>query len=163
MRGSDAVGVRLGTPGFGLGGLGLALVLSAVPAAGGVAAQIRLAETYPLEGQPTVIEVLDGGVPVAGAAVEVLYRPNSEAATLEMIGTTDARGRIAWVPSNAGLAQVTALVPAGGQALGVDVAIRWSRMPASGLVILVVAAILLFGGAALAFHLLVRGAPPPST
>jgi len=162
MTQSDAVGSRL-APRFGLGGLGLALVLSEVLAGGVAAAQIRLAEAYPLEGRSTVIELLDGDVPVAGATVAVLYRPNSEAATLEMLGTTDARGRIAWVPSNAGLAQVTARVPSGGEALGIDVAIRWSRIPAAGLVILVIAAVLLFGGAALGFHLLVRGAPPPST
>lgn len=150
--------VESGTRTLGFG-LGLSLAL----AGAGAAAQIHLTETYPLKGKPTVIQVLDGGKPIAGATVDVLYRPNSEAAFLEKLGATDAEGRIDWSPTDAGLAQITARAPAGDQTLSLDVAIRWGRMPVAGAVILVAAAILLFGGAGAGFHLLVRGAPPPST
>lgn len=138
----------------------LVALLGAIPVA---ATEIRAADPYPLVGRATTIEVSSAGAPVPGAEVEVLHRPNSEAASLDRLGRTDAAGRVSWSPADAGLARITATGPDGAIEAQLDVAIRWGRMPRAGLLILVLAAALLFGGAGTGLVLVARADRPPST
>ena len=85
----------------------------------------------------------------------VTYRPNSGIAFQEVVpaGGTSAT----WTPSRAG---VVALATPAGESQNVSV--RFDRMPASGLTILTLAGIVLFGGAAFAMRSLLKEDEVPS-
>lgn len=143
-------------------------LLAALPAAAG---DIALDADYPLRGEATVVTVTgDGGAPAAGAVVEALYRPNSQTSHSETLPPTDASGQVRWVPDDAGIVTLTAH-PAGAGAdtpalASLNVAVRYGRFPGRGVVIMVIAGVLLFGGAAVGFWLLLAAPPaiePPST
>lgn len=144
------------------------LLAAALPAAGG---EIQVADAYPLRGQATTVEVSEDGVPAAGAVVEVLYRPNSATSHTETLPPADGAGRVEWVPADAGIVTLTARRPGAAQdapALAtLNVAVRYGGFPARGLATMIVAGLLLFGGAALGFWFLLSSTPPavepPST
>lgn len=147
-----------------------ATVLVALLAAGAAAtpawaAEVVVAEQYPLRGVATTITVSEAGAPLAGAEVEALYRPNSQTSFTETVGATDAAGRLSWVPRDAGIVTLSARPAGGGDTLAAHtVAVRYGGFPASGLTIMVVAGLLLFGGAALGLVELLRSdKPTPAT
>lgn len=129
--------------------------------------------SYPLRGEPIRMAVRDGeDHPVAGAVVEVVYRPNSHTIHTATLAPTDAAGVTEWTPAYAGIVALTARAgtPRPGGAPGGDagaeiatakVAVRYGGFPPSGLLVMLVAGVLLFGGAALGFVKLLRGPQPP--
>jgi hypothetical protein len=145
-----------------------AALAAALPAAGG---EIHLDEQYPLRGRATRVEVVDdGGRPVAGAVVEALYRPNSQTSHRAALAPTDAAGATAWVPEDAGIVTLTARAPGAGDAspplATTNVAVRYGGFPAPGVFIMLLAGVLLFGGAAAGMWMLLGAPPavePPST
>lgn len=133
------------------------------------ATELHLAESYPLRDRPVTVTVTRAGAPVAGAVVSVRYRPNSELAHVEALPPTGPDGRVLWTPTDAGIATLEA---PGGQGEGpatLSVAVRFGAFPGLGVLVMVIAAILLFGGAGFGFYLLMgepQGPPahePPST
>lgn len=145
--------------------LAASALLAAVPAA---AVEIALADPRPLLGEPVAVTVTEGAEPLAGARLEAHYRPNSQTAFRETLPPTDATGRTDWTPSAAGIATLEVLDPAGGPPLAtLNTAVRYGRFPARGIVVMVVAGVLLFGGAALGMKMLLSEGPPavepPST
>jgi hypothetical protein len=135
---------------------------------------IQLAEEFPLRGQETTVTVVDdGGADLAGSGVTATYRPNSETASTETVGTLDSAGRIAWTPTDAGIVTL-AVHPAPGEGEAdatlatTDLSVRYGGFPPAGLAIMVIAGLLLFGGAGLGMALLLSGPDlpvdePPST
>lgn len=145
----------------------LALVAWALAAAGPAhgqaadAAPVIVAEDpYPLRGETTEIRVEGAdGQPLPGVALRARYRPNSETAHTAELGATDAAGRVAWTPDDAGVV----LLEAGDTAAPLAqhrVSVRFGGFPPLGLLVMAVAAVLLFGGAALGFAWLMS-APEP--
>lgn len=125
------------------------------------AGEIHLADPYPQRGRTTILTVVEDGAPVPGAALEVLYRPNSETSHATTL-TAGADGRVEWVPEDAGLATLTARAAPGAELLaGVNVAVRFGGFPAAGAVIMILAACLLFGGVIVGFVSLLRQGPTP--
>lgn len=159
--------------------LALALLLVAallavipVPAtAQGGAAELTAGSSYPLRGEPVEIRLAAAdGTPLPGVAISAHYRPNSETAHSEELGSTDADGVLEWVPTDAGVVTLEAAGEAGAPPLAqAQVAVRFGGFPAVGLLVMVVAAVVLFGGAAVGFRLLLAPTPsvpavePPST
>lgn len=147
----------------------LLLLLSAVlPAAD--AAEIAAAEPYPQRGVETVVVVAEGAAPVAGLEVTARYRPNSQTGSTEIVGLTGTDGAVAWTPSDAGVVSLEARRPGAEEVVAAaDVSVRFGGFPASGLLIMALAALLLFGGAGAGFFLLLRTPArlpveePPST
>ena len=144
----------------------VALALAAPTAAAAV--EITLDHPRPLLGEPVTVTVTDGADPLAGARLEAHYRPNSQTASREPLPPTDAAGRTEWRPRAAGIATLEVIDPAGGTPLAtLNTAIRYGRFPARGIVVMVVAGLLLFGGAALGMWMLLSEGPPalepPST
>lgn len=157
-------------------GLPVAAALALLPAlalAGGAAARaattLRLADSYPLRDHPVAVTVDHDGAPVPGAVVTVRYRPNSEIAHVEALPPTDADGRVLWTPTDAGIATLETPAADGAGPATLSVAVRFGSFPALGILVMTIAALLLFGGAGLGFYLLLtepQGPPteePPST
>lgn len=117
-------------------------------------------DAYPLRGEITAIRVEGAdGRPLAGVALRARYRPNSETAHTADLGVTDAAGRVEWTPDDAGVVLLEAGDPAAPVAQH-RVSVRFGGFPPLGLLVMAVAALLLFGGAALGFAWLMR-APRP--
>ncbi len=120
-------------------------------------------DPFPLRGETTEIRVEGAdGRPLAGVALRARYRPNSETAHTAEMGVTDAAGRVEWTPDDAGVV----LLEAGDAAAPIAqhrVSVRFGGFPPLGLLVMVVAAALLFGGAALGFWWLMRGPEPLPT
>lgn len=129
-------------------------------------ARIAVDQEFPVRGETSTVTVTgEGGEPVGSRVVEVTYRPNSETSSTEELPATDAAGQVAWTPRDAGI--VTLAV---GDEASHNVAVRFGSFPGSGLAIMILAGLLLFGGAGLGFLVLLRSpdaaeeAPePPST
>jgi hypothetical protein len=120
----------------------------------------------PLRDTVVRLHVDDDGAPAPGYVVRAVYRPNSQTAHTEILTAADATGTVLWTPLDAGPVTLTAWPPgvepgtSGAEAAAsLTVAVRFGGFPGSGLVIMILAGLLLFGGAAAAFAMLLR---PPS-
>jgi hypothetical protein len=121
--------------------LAVLLLLGAVPSA---ALDLSVEPEFPVQGEEARLVVTDGEEPAAGAVVRATYRPNSEVSTEEEIGVTDARGVLVWRPADAGMVQLDARK--GDDSAGRAVSIRFPSPPSQGLVVLLIAGLILFGG-----------------
>ncbi|MEJ2721807.1 MAG: hypothetical protein P8181_11815 [bacterium] len=128
--------------------IGMALMTTAVPASH---AEIVLDTAFPVEKEATRIHVVgpDGG-PVADAAVTATYRPGSAVATEVEVGRTGVDGNCEWVPGEAGIVTIgAAWVDGAGveQTTAINVSVKYDHAPIEGIVIMIVAGIVLIGGA----------------
>lgn len=134
-------------------------------------AELTAETPYPLRGEPVEIRLTTAdGRPIPGVTVSALYRPNSETAHTERIGVTGPDGSLSWTPADAGVVTLQAAGEEGAAPLAqAQVAVRFGGFPPVGLAVMIFAALLLFGGAALGFWLLLRApshvppTEPPST
>ena len=129
----------------------------------------------PLRGQVVRLTVTEGGRPAAGARVSAVYRPNSETQHESELAAVDSSGTVLWTPEYTGpvtLEVRPAGTPSGPEppaAAALTVAVRYGGLPASGLFIMILAGVLLFGGAIVSMVLLLRPpdhlppTEPPST
>lgn len=143
--------------------LALALVLAGLATVPVRAQELATETPYPLRGEPVEIRLTAAdGAPLPGVAISAHYRPNSETAHSEELGSTGPEGTLEWVPSDAGVVSLRAAGEQGAPPLAqTQVAVRFGAFPAVGMLVMAVAAVVLFGGAATGFRLLL--APPPTT
>lgn len=120
-------------------------MLLAVLAAPTAWAQISVSPEAPVRNQPVTV-TLDA----PADELLVTYRPNSGISVSETVPVSGTAAT--WTPSRAG---VVALATADGATRNVSV--RFDETPISGLLILIVAGLVLFGGAALAMRALLSG------
>lgn len=125
------------------------LALASAPLA---AVEIELPESFPMEGKQVAIVVTEAGVPVPGIEIVVHYNPNSQTTRKEALALTDANGATTWTPLTPSVVRLDAVRPASGgsdaETLGsLNTSVRFDRFPLSGIAIMTLAAILLFGGA----------------
>lgn len=121
---------------------------------------------FPLRGELLSLTVTEEGIAQPGVVVEVLYRPNTQTSRTETLAPTDARGTTSWTPSDPGLVTLTASreLP-GGEVKTVasrNVAVRFGGFPPSGIAIMLIAGLMLFGGALFGFWLLMKDDLPSS-
>lgn len=137
-------------------------LLLALLAAGPAAAQsIQLNQPFPLQGTPVMLMVTgEDGELLAGVELSALYRPNSETSHTEVIGTTDFAGQVQWTPTAAGIVTLSA-GPSSEPVASANVAVRFGAFPPQGLAIMLLAGVLLFGGAGLGFARMLGGPPAP--
>lgn len=139
----------------------LALLLWIGPSALGQS--LTVDQEFPTRGEAVTVTVLDEDeTPLANREVTVTYRPNSETLSEETLEPTDASGQTSWNPKDAGIVTL-----ASGEASH-NVAVRFGAFPGSGLLIMILAGLLLFGGAGWGFAMLLRpnqqpAHEPPST
>lgn len=115
---------------------------------------IGLGEAFPLKGQDVQILVSHASYPrLQDFTVTVTYRPNSDAAQVEVLGNPNDNGIITWKPRHAGITTITAEAPELGEfeavKLSKNVSVRFGSFPPLGLFIFTLAALTLFGGLAL--------------
>ena len=118
--------------------------------------ELCLDQAFPRQGEPCLIRVTDGEEPVRSARLRVTYRPNSEVETVQRLGATNAEGELVWIPEDAGIATLEAgLASVGSEgeptSLNLTVSVRFQSSPALGIVILLTAGMILFGGNGYAF------------
>ncbi|UCH83378.1 MAG: hypothetical protein JSW50_13105 [Candidatus Latescibacterota bacterium] len=129
----------------------LIATMIAVVNVSGSYADIILDTAYPVEKQSTRVRVVaDDGSPVPNAAVSVTYRPGSAVPAVFDVGRTAADGNCEWTPREAGIVTISAAwVDATGseQITTVNASVKYSPTPVTGIVIMIVAGIVLIGGA----------------
>ena len=103
----------------------------------------------PFQGRPVRI-TLDQPT----ASVKVVWRPNS--AIPDTVALDPTGQSFEWTPTRAGVASI--VTPEGSQ----NVSVRYSSYPASGILILIVAGTILFGGAGFAMGQLLGGDDEPA-
>ena len=116
----------------------LLLVLAlwaAVPAA----AQITLSEEKPEEGRTVSVTV-----PPGVDTLRVTYRPSSSIPHVELLSVSG--GVVAWTPQQAGVVRLAV-----SESERRNVSVRFQTLPVSGIVVLLLAGAILFGGCAYAF------------
>lgn len=100
----------------------------------------------PVAGTPQVL-MLEGGN-IQGALLTVCYRPNSATEITDDPVPFDADGSIEWTPRSPGIASLSVTDSEGRPLASKDVAIRFSEVPFAGIAVMILAGLLLFGGAA---------------
>jgi len=110
----------------------------------------------PEEGKPLVLCLKDADP--LDATLTVIYRPNSATEKVDDSGPfpLDAEGRVQWVPQSPGIATLAVLDREGKTVAQSDVAIRFAEVPLAGIVVMVLAGLLLFGGAGYSLVLALR-------
>jgi hypothetical protein len=83
----------------------------------------------------------------------VTYRPNSSITSREILPTNGLQ-TVEWVPQKAGVAALS--TPTGGAQ---NVSVRFQQAPVSGIIVLLLAGLILFGGIIFAFIKLFRNNP----
>ena len=118
----------------------------------GAAAQFTLSDDTPVQGEPVTIELME-----PAAMLILVYRPRSSVAERDTLRADAPTTTFQWVPEEAGV--VSIVTPAGTK----NVSVRYPGLSTSGLIVMVIAGGLLFGGAAFAFRLLFQedGPAPP--
>ncbi|MGI9173915.1 MAG: hypothetical protein ACR2GR_01165 [Rhodothermales bacterium] len=101
-------------------------------------------------------EAIDVAVPQGADTLVVTYRPSSAISHTVMLPTGGARS-VSWTPEEAGVVALSA----GGTSENVSV--RFRSVPPGGLLILLLAGTILFGGAGFALKKLFEDDSPPQT
>ncbi len=144
------------------GAVVLALVLAGTP---GAEAGIEVAPAPPVQGERLMVTVTGDAGPLAGATVKAVYRPGSEVSHTEDLGATGPDGTVSWTPADAGVVTLSAALPAmdGAEAVSLsrNVAVRFRGVPPLGLIIMLGAGIILYGGVVRGFMLLGPAPEPP--
>lgn len=123
-------------------------LLLALLLASSAQAQISLSSEPLVRGQAVTVSL---GAP--SDSLVVTYRPNSGISVSETLPVTGSTAQ--WVPSRAGVVSLEA-----ADGTSANVSVRFDRTPISGLLILILAGLILFGGAAFAMRALLSGGPP---
>ncbi len=105
---------------------------------------------YPREGQSCQIQVLRGGAPLPDASIFATFRPNSAVETTVLLGTTDATGCFDWTPDHPGITTLT-VREAEGELASLTVSVEFAGIPILGLLVMLGAAGILFGGNSYSF------------
>jgi len=110
---------------------------------------IRVADKFPTVGQKTVITL---GVPAD--SITVIYQPDAPVARKVTL-QTQGRLQVDWTPAKAGVVSIRA-----GSA-SKDVSVKFNGTPVGGVLMLLLAGLVLFGGIALCMALVFKAGPPP--
>jgi hypothetical protein len=122
---------------------------------------LKLATAFPVEGSEQVVRLEDFGAPTA-LRLKVVYRPNSETQREVIVGTFGADGTLVWRPEIPGITLLVAETADGRSVCQKRVATCFASTPVLGVLVMVFAGILLFGGAATSLVLALRGKREPT-
>jgi hypothetical protein len=145
----------------------LVLAAALVWGTGEAAAQgsVVVQERFPTKEEKIRLFVVDQtGEPVAGARVEVTYRPGSSVRRVETIGNSGQDGSIDWVPTEAGIATLEAAWRGPGRSTMVattDVSVRFRSAPIGGILVMIIAGIVLVVGSAIRMYNVIRSDQAP--
>ena len=136
--------------------------------AGPAWAGIELSQDYPRANEPVELTLTTAsGFPAAGVEVKAGYGPGSELLRETSLGTTDNAGKLSWTPEEAGLVALSAEAQGadGPEALASSISVQFDGAPVSGLLVMLVAGLILYGGVIAGFRRMGKPVPswPPDT
>jgi len=105
-------------------------------------------DAFPVVGKATTIHVPDGV-----EALEVTYQPDAPIATMERVPVSGTEA--VWTPAKPGIAKIQVVQP-DGKGEAIERSVKFDGVPVSGVVICLVAATVLIGGAAWATRMLLH-------
>ena len=128
---------------------------------GGPALAIDLAldDDFPVIGKDQNVSV-SGVERTDSLRLWVIYSPNSETQTEEEIGRFSSVGSMTWNPTRSGIATLSVRDDQGGVVATENVAILFAKTPGSGVLVMLFAGVLLFGGAAFSLRSVLRSGVP---
>jgi len=121
----------------------IALVVMAAPCS---AIELAFEDDFPIVGRTETVTVEGAGTGV-DLSLWVVYSPNSETSAEEEIGLVPATGEVEWSPSRSGIATVSVRGDDGTVIASENVAIIFAETPTAGVIVMIIAGLLLFGGA----------------
>jgi len=110
------------------------------------AAELLVGDENPTRGQTTTI-TLQGAEDPTQWSLTFTYRPNSKTSRTTVAQPFQANGALNWKPDDSGIVQIAVQGPGEGDKIAKIIAVRFPSPPASGIVILLIAGAILFGGA----------------
>lgn len=130
----------------------LLILAAAVPMAGLQAQEeIGLSVDAPQVGQPLTITLAQ-----PTDSLRITFRPNSSMVKTEVLVNNPPAAVFEWTPRDPGLVQLGYTDPESGAVVRRNVSVFFDGLSVSGLVVMISAGLILFGGAGLAFHTLFR-------
>ena len=123
------------------------------------AVELVFEDDFPIVGRSETVTVKGAATDVS-LLLWVIYSPNSETSTEEEIGVVPTTGKVTWTPSRSGIATVSVRSDDGGAVASENVAILFSKTPMAGLMVMIFAGILLFGGAGITMRLVLSSGVP---
>jgi len=122
-------------------------------------AELSCGEHFPKVGEVQTVTL--SGVERPGLLdLWVAYSPNSETEIVTEVGRVNNEGEIAWTPAKFGIATLSVRDDAGATVASANVAIVYSKTPISGVLVMLFAGSLLFGGAVVSLALVLREGVP---
>jgi hypothetical protein len=135
------------------------MFLAAAPGLAGVV--ISLSDDFPEVGNEQVVGV--SGVTGSGECrLWVVYSPTSQTQEEAEVGRVPESGEVRWTPARPGIATLSVRDDGGSTVASRNVAILFSSTPRSGLLVMVLAGALLFGGAGVSLWWVLREGVVPS-
>ncbi len=124
----------------------LSVVLVGLSFGSALAVDLSIDDDFPVVGRDQRVSV-SGAEGAESLGLWVVYSPNSETMAEEEIGRFSSDGTAIWSPSRFGIATLSAR-DAGGEVVAAEnVAILFAETPATGVLVMIFAGILLFGSA----------------
>ena len=136
--------------------LALCLVMSGGAAP---AADLTLDDEFPVVGRDQVVSI-SGVEGREDLNLWVIYSPNSATQTEVEIGRFSTGGTIAWNPERFGIATLSARDSEGRSIARENVAVLFERTPVAGMMVMIFAGLLLFGGAGFSLRSVLRSGVP---
>jgi len=130
------------------------------------AQEIQILKEYPTVDETIEVKITNSENLPEGAEILVVYRPGSETEKNTYLGPVSLDGKFIWTPENPGIATIKAgvRIPPVNQddketfeaAVSKNVAICFAGLPGIGIGVMILAGILLFGGAAISLVIALR-------
>lgn len=137
------------------------LMISAASSAA-AGADLRCADDFPEVGRDQNV-ALSGVERPELLTLWVVYSPNSETQSETEVGRLSGSGEITWIPSRFGIATLSVRDGSGAAIASENVAIVFASPPLSGVLVMLFAGALLFGGAAISLRSVLREGVPSSS
>ena len=137
----------------------LTVVLLGLSGGPALAIDLTLDDDFPMVGKDQNVS-LTGADRVGDLWLWVIYSPNSETQTEEKIGRFSSGGAMIWNPTRFGIATLSARNDEGMAVATENVAILFAETPGSGVLVMLFAGLLLFGGAGLSLRSVLRSGVP---
>ena len=137
----------------------LTVVLLGISGGPALAIDLTLDDDFPMVGIDQIVRIADVEH-AESLRLWVIYSPNSETQTEEEIGRFSSGGAMTWNPTRFGIATLSARDDQDGAVATENVAILFAKTPTAGVLVMLFAGVLLFGGAAFSLRSVLRSGVP---
>jgi hypothetical protein len=118
---------------------------------------LKVDPSYPTVGQPATVTLTGVAEAQKGLTIKVTYRPASQTAKTDDVGEPDARGAVKWTPRSPGVTRIAAVVTGKKKPVAtVTVSTRFASAPITGILVMLIAGLVLFGCAGWSIRVAMR-------